>query len=203
MSGTWQMRGISGAALSADEPLDSQQGPRSPINTFGRPTLYRRVDPVEQALENLYRSSYARFEVVLTTVCRDREAARDVVQEAFAVALTKRRQYRGEGSLEAWVWKIALRLASGLRPNSSEPLPDRLDPALPEPESDPELAAAIRLLAPRRRLVIFLRHFADLSYNEIAEACGVSRGTVAATLAQAHAELGATLASENRAGGVR
>ncbi len=172
------------------------------INTFGRSTLYRRVDPVEQALEHLYRRNYARFEVVLTTICRDREAARDVVQEAFAVALTKRRQYRGDGSLEAWVWRIALRLAAGLRPGSSKPLSDRLDPALPEPESDPELAAAIRLLSPRRRLVVFLRYFADLSYNEIAEACGVSRGTVAATLARAHAELGATLGMEKRAGGV-
>ena len=44
--------------------------------------------------------------MVLTTVCRDREAARDAVQEAFAVALGKRRQYRGEGSLEAWVWRL-------------------------------------------------------------------------------------------------
>lgn len=140
---------------------------------------------------------------MLTTVCRDREVARDAVQEAFAVALTRRRQYRGEGSLEAWVWKIALRLAAGLRPGSSKPLPDRLDPALPEPEADPELAAAIRMLSPRRRLVVFLRYFADLSYNEIAEACGVSRGTVAATLAQAHAELGATLEARSPAGGVR
>ncbi|MBD0329654.1 MAG: sigma-70 family RNA polymerase sigma factor [Thermoleophilia bacterium] len=42
---------------------------------------------------------------------------------------------------------------------------------------------------------MFLRYFADLSYAEIAEACGMKEGTVAATLAQAHADLRRTLAS--------
>jgi RNA polymerase sigma-70 factor, ECF subfamily len=42
---------------------------------------------------------------------------------------------------------------------------------------------------PRRRLVVFLRYFADLSYAEIAEVLGVSEGTVAASLAQARAAL--------------
>ena len=174
------------------------------INDLSLSTLYTRVNrSVEQELELLYRNSYAKFEMVLTTVCRDREAARDAVQEAFAVALTKHRQYRGEGSLEAWVWKIALRLAAKQRPRISKPLADRLDPKVPEPESDPELAEAIRMLSPRRRLVVFLRYFADLSYEEIAVACGVSRGTVAATLAHAHEELGLTLARKSSAGGVR
>lgn len=150
------------------------------------------MDDVE-ALEQLYRSRYARFETVLTTITRDRDAARDVVQEAFAVALARRRQYRGEGSLEGWVWKIALRLAAGLRPGSTRPFVDELDATLPEPEPDPALAAAIRTLSPRRRLFVFLRYFADLSYDGIAEACGVSRGTVAATLAQSRAELEAEL----------
>jgi RNA polymerase sigma-70 factor (ECF subfamily) len=156
---------------------------------------------VERALEQLYRSRYARFESVLATMTRDREVARDVVQEAFAVALARRRQFRGEGSLEGWVWKIALRLAAGLRSGSAKPLSDRLDPAVPVPELDPALAAAIRALSPRRRLFVFLRYFADLSYDEIAGACGVSRGTVAAALAHARTELGLALESESAAGG--
>jgi RNA polymerase sigma-70 factor, ECF subfamily len=158
------------------------------------------VDDVEQALEQLYRSRYARFEAVLATMTRDGEAARDVVQEAFAVALARRRQFRGDGSLEGWVWKIALRLAAGLRPGSRKPVPERLDPAVPEPELDPAIAAAIRTLPPRRRLFVFLRYFADLTYEEIAEACGVRRGTVAAALAQARTELGAVMESESFTG---
>jgi DNA-directed RNA polymerase specialized sigma24 family protein len=38
-------------------------------------------------------------------------------------------------------------------------------------------------------LVVFLRYFADLSYEEIASTCEISEGTVAASLAQARAAL--------------
>ena len=64
------------------------------------------------------------------------------------------------------------------------------------PERDPELAAAVRALPPRRRLIVFLRYFADFSYEEVAAACGVSEGTVAAALAQARAELRNALTPE-------
>jgi RNA polymerase sigma factor (sigma-70 family) len=43
----------------------------------------------------------------------------------------------------------------------------------------------LRALTPKRRLVVFLRYFADLQYSEIARICGMSEGTVAATLSQA------------------
>jgi RNA polymerase sigma-70 factor (ECF subfamily) len=172
------------------------------LNISARSALYRTVDSVERALEHLYRNRYARFESVLTTITGDRETARDAVQEAFALALARRRQYRGEGSLEAWVWKIALRRAAGLRMRTDRPLPLELESALPGPESDPALAAGLRRLSARRRLFVFLRYFADLSYQEIAEISGVSRGTVAATLAQARAELADALRSEHSASGM-
>lgn len=63
------------------------------------------------------------------------------------------------------------------------------DLSILDPERDPALAAAIRSLPHKRRLVLFLRYYADFSYGEIAEALGIAPGTVAATLAQAHAAL--------------
>jgi DNA-directed RNA polymerase specialized sigma24 family protein len=45
-------------------------------------------------------------------------------------------------------------------------------------------------------LIVFLRYFGDFSYAGIAAACDVSEGTVAATLAQAHAELRSALEPE-------
>jgi RNA polymerase sigma factor (sigma-70 family) len=155
------------------------------------------VDDRAQAIERLYRERYAGFRDALATVTGSRESARDAVQEAFARALRDRRRLRDESSLAAWVWKIALRVALQStrreRPLEGE---DVGDPGLVEPARDPELAGALRTLAPRRRLIVFLRYFADLSYAEIAEACGVSEGTVAATLAQAHAALLALLDPE-------
>ncbi len=71
-----------------------------------------------------------------------------------------------------------------------------VEPALIDPERDPALARAIRALPPRRRLIVFLRYFADLDYTEIAQATGVSTGTVAATLAQANACLARELIHE-------
>jgi RNA polymerase sigma factor (sigma-70 family) len=47
----------------------------------------------------------------------------------------------------------------------------------------------VRELPPQRRLAIFLRYFAGLSYADIGEVLGVAEGTVAATLSQAHRQL--------------
>jgi RNA polymerase sigma factor (sigma-70 family) len=141
-----------------------------------------------EPLEQLYRDRYVGFRNALAPITGSRESARDVVQEAFAIALRDRRQLRRRESLAPWVWQIAYRLA--LRERSSRrmgELPDGL--TFLDDERDPVLAEALRSLPPRRRLVVFLRYFAGFSYAEIAEALEISEGTVAATLAQAHAAL--------------
>ncbi len=56
-----------------------------------------------------------------------------------------------------------------------------------------ELRAAVAALPDRQRSVLFLRHYADLGYEQIAEVLGIARGTVAATLSQAHASLRQTI----------
>jgi RNA polymerase sigma factor (sigma-70 family) len=144
------------------------------------------------AIEELYRSRYASFRGGLAALTGSHDSARDVVQEAFAQALRDRAQYRGDGSLAAWVWRIAFRVALRSRSGGQRELTlDELVAAapLPAPERDPLLAEALRRLSPQRRLIVFLRYFADLSYAEIASLCEISGGTVAATLAHAHAAL--------------
>lgn len=150
-----------------------------------------------EQIEQLYRDRYVGFRNALAPVAGSREAARDAVQEAFAIALRERRQLRREESLAPWVWRIAYRLALRERGRVREgELPE--DVSIPEEDRDPALAAAIRTLPPRRRLVVFLRYFADCSYAEIAAALGISEGTVAATLAQAQAALHDQLAEVTR-----
>lgn len=151
------------------------------------------MDPRAEAIERLYIDRYTGYCDALTVVTGNREAARDAVQEAFARAFRKRRRLRHDESLAPWVWKIALRVALDSRRQLLETELGIDEPALPDPERDPQLAAAIRSLPPRRRLIVFLRYFAEFSYPEIAEACDVSEGTVAATLAQAHEALRAAL----------
>ena len=62
-------------------------------------------------LEALYRSRFDVFARIAASVTGDSDRARDVVQEAFATAVHKRRSFRGEGPLEAWVWRIVLNVA--------------------------------------------------------------------------------------------
>jgi RNA polymerase sigma-70 factor, ECF subfamily len=156
------------------------------------------MDERTRAIERLYRERYVAFRNTLATVTGSHDSARDVVQETFVRAIRKRRSYRGEGSLEAWVWRIAFRTAFEQRKARHAPggTNGSLDPALPEPERDPDLAAAVRRLPPRKRLVVFLHYFADLSYAEIAQALGISEGTVAATLSQARTALAEALDPE-------
>lgn len=141
-------------------------------------------------LERLYRERFHVFRDGLASVGGSREAAREAVQEGFARALRDRRKFRGDGSLEAWVWRIALNHALKARRDLRERWElDRDRAAAEAPVGDDDVRDALRTLPPRRKLVVFLRYFADLPYSEIARICGVSEGTVAATLAQSHTEL--------------
>jgi RNA polymerase sigma-70 factor (ECF subfamily) len=154
------------------------------------------MDGVARELEALYETRYVSIRNALATVTGSRESTRDAVQEAFARALAGREGRRPDGCLAAWVWKIAYRVALEQRHRELPFAPREPEPALLDPQRDSQLAAAIRRLTPRRRLIVFLRYFGDFSYAEIAAACDVSEGTVAATLAQAHAELRTALEPE-------
>ena len=154
------------------------------------------MDARTRELERLYRERYVAFRNTFTTITGSPEAARDVVQEAFARALRQRKKFRGDSSLETWVWRIAFRVAFSDRRGREAEWQEELDPDVPDPAGDPRLADAVRALAPRQRLIVFLRYFADLSYTEIAAVCGIAEGTVAATLSQAHRALAAQLQEE-------
>lgn len=146
----------------------------------------------EESIEELYRNRYASFRSGLAAITGSYETARDVVQEAFAQALRDREQYRGNGSLAAWVWRIAFRVALANHSNGHRELTlaELVEAApIPSPERDPTVAEALKRLPPQRRLIVFLRYFADLSYSELASLCEISEGTVAATLAHARADL--------------
>lgn len=148
------------------------------------------MDHRARAIEQVYRSRYVAFRNALATVTGDRDSARDAVQDAFSQALANRKRLRSDDALEAWIWRIALHAALRIRArNDNVELADALDPQLPEPSLDDELAQAVRTLPPQRRLIFFLRYFADLSYSQISEICEVSEGTVAASLSEARAHL--------------
>ena len=141
-------------------------------------------------LEALYRSRFDVFARVAASVTADSERARDAVQEAFATAVRKRRSFRGEGPLEAWVWRIVLNAARS-DARRSVPAVNCEEPAASNghEERDVELRVALARLPERQRTAVFLHYYADLDYAAIGVALGISSGTVAATLSAARASL--------------
>jgi RNA polymerase sigma factor (sigma-70 family) len=139
-------------------------------------------------LESLYRREYRRFLRVAVAILRDEARAVDAVQDAFASAIRRRRQFRGEGPLEAWVWRMVVNAALKERGRRTHASLDDLELAAPAGEST-SVAEAISGLPERQRLALFLRYYADLDYASIAAALQISPGTVGATLNAAHASL--------------
>ena len=135
-----------------------------------------------EELSALYHDGYHRFVRFAESITRDPDEARDAVQEGFANALRGLDRFRGRGSFEGWVWRCVTNAARMARRRSRlsalVPLREQADASSP---AGPvwELVAA---LPERQRLVLFLRYFADLSYDGIAEALDIAPGTVAATL---------------------
>jgi RNA polymerase sigma factor (sigma-70 family) len=146
------------------------------------------------AIEELYRSGYPRFLRVALALTGNRDVARDAVQEAFVRAIRANAALRAERSLEPWLWRTLSNVCLDERRRVA-----RLE-SLAEPpaknghaEEWPELRAAVAALPERQRLVLFLRHYADLDYETIAAALGIQRGTVAASLHAAHGALRRTI----------
>ena len=130
-----------------------------------------------EELETLYRARLPEFRRVATAIAGDRELGCDAVQDAFASAVRKRRSFRGQGTLEAWVWRIVVNAARDVR---------RRRPALAEPREPSSNGHApvlrLDLLTERQREIVFLHYYADLDYAAIAAALAISPGTVGATL---------------------
>lgn len=150
------------------------------------------------ALEEMYRSGYRRFFRLALAVCGTNEAAADAVHDAFVRAIRGRAGLRDPDALEAWVWRTVLNTARTQRALETQ-RPVAVG-AVDAPATGngrarewPELRAAVAALPERQRSVLFLRHYADLDYDRIAAVLGIARGTVAATLNQAHATLRRTL----------
>jgi len=135
-------------------------------------------------LEALYRARLPEFRRVAAAIAGDRELGCDAVQEAFAAAVRRRRSFRGDGMLEAWVWRIVVNAARDVRRRRAPSLePQRYGanghaPLLP-----------LELLTERQREIVFLHYYADLDYAAIAAALAISPGTVGATLNAARARL--------------
>jgi RNA polymerase sigma-70 factor, ECF subfamily len=161
----------------------------------------RCLDGDTDAFEPIVR----RYERVLYNAAYrmvgSREDARDVVQSAFVKAWEKLATFDPRYRFFSWIYKIVVNESINAR---TRRVPTRaLDPDLPGPGGPEETArsgereaclqSALLKLPPDDRNVLILRHFAELSYTEIAEALGLTDTTVKSRLYEARQRLGRML----------
>jgi RNA polymerase sigma-70 factor (ECF subfamily) len=153
----------------------------------------RRGDPqAQRAVFERYRDRV--FSVALHFLKGERAAAEDVTQEVFVKVFRAARSFRGTARLSTWIYRIAAHacmdelrrrrrlLFFGDLPAAIHPPVQAADPA----EPDADVVAAVGRLSAKLRIAVLLRYFDDLSYDEIAQALGVTSGTVASRLNRAH-----------------
>jgi RNA polymerase sigma factor (sigma-70 family) len=160
----------------------------------------RRREATAATIEATYRARASEFIRVATAIAGSREGGRDAVQEALTRALARSGTFRGSGTVEAWLWKAVVNSARNVRACSPRVAENsRSDAAVQDGAVDEQrdaIRAAVATLPERQRHALFLRYYADLDYAAIADALGVRRGTVSATLNHAHETLRAALGEE-------
>jgi RNA polymerase sigma-70 factor (ECF subfamily) len=160
-----------------------------------------------EAVRDAYQAHYRRLVAALYALTGDHAEAQDLVQEAYARALARPRQFLDVADPEAWLRTVAMNLArtrwrrrrlfdtlvrSGRVARPVESVPG-VDP------NRVALVAALQQLSQATRETIVLHHLADMSVHEVADALGVPVGTVKARLSRGRAML-ATLLSDIDAG---
>ena len=152
-----------------------------------------------------YQGCYSRVVTLAAVLLGDQHEAQDVAQEAFARALGRWPRLRTFDVPEAWVRKVAFRLAvdASRRVRRQRLLSQRLAGAssrnghVAAPPGEQlqysEVAAALAGLPMTLREVIVLHYVADLQVEQIARECGMSPGTVKSRLVAGRRRLHAAL----------
>jgi RNA polymerase sigma-70 factor (ECF subfamily) len=151
-----------------------------------------------------------RYERVLFSVALrmlgDAEDARDATQDAFVKVYQRLGDYNAEYRFFSWIYRIltneCLNALRARRPHEPDvPETSTTSGALEALELEERRQAvqnAIAALSPDSRDVLILRHFAELSYEEVADTLAIPLKTVKSRLYTARQQLGHRLLGWNQ-----
>lgn len=198
-------------AASTPELSDSTADVEATLSTLAtlNPAAARpqRAAQTPQTIDDIYRSHRMGMVRLAILLVDDIASAEDVVQDAFAGL------YRNWGNLRDTAAAIGyLRIAvvngsrSMLRRRRTARAyvpPHDLDARSAESmammsSEHQSVIAAMADLAPRQREILVLRYYGGLSEAEIAEATGLSTGTVKSTASRAVAKLGQIIRTKHQ-----
>jgi RNA polymerase sigma-70 factor (ECF subfamily) len=184
-------RGVTRAASPSDEEAISRA-------RLGDHAGFRVL--VERYQQRAYR--------LALRILHDEEMARDAVQDAFLKVYASLGRFEGRSSFYTWLYRVVLNLCLDLRrrdrssrhvewaedytplsegadPDSEEPMegaPPSPHHVLERAELRERMAAAIEELPDAPRRTLLLREVDGLSYEEIAQALEIPKGTVMSRL---------------------
>jgi RNA polymerase sigma-70 factor (ECF subfamily) len=173
------------------------------------------LDGDEEAYGVLVRRYQRRLTAFLSQLVGDLELARELTQEAFVRAWSALERFDPRYRFSTWLFRIAhnlgidqlrrkrLQTVSLYRTDSEG---EELEVVVADLDKDPlghlenraladELRRIIDGLRPEYRELVLLRHFANLSYQEIADFKEMPLGTVKNKLFRAHSVLRDALAA--------
>lgn len=167
---------------------------KSKVNESELISAYIRGD--ENAFTLLVNRYKSKVYTTIYLVVKDSYVAEDLTQDTFikAIKTLKDGRYNEEGKFLPWILRIAHNLAidyfrrAKRYPNvvfedgssvfnSLNFAEDSIESAQIRKESHEHLRSLIKKLPQQQREVLVMRHYEDLSFQEIAEATGVSINT--------------------------
>jgi RNA polymerase sigma-70 factor (ECF subfamily) len=177
--------------------------------------LARKGD--KAAFRSLVERHQRRAFAIAMGLVRDENDARELVQEAFLRVYRGLDAFQGKSSFFTWLYRIVSNLAIDLmrKPGRKDaelqegqssvdeedefPLVSRIDGADPldvmrRQEIAGRIQAALDALPPYHRGVILMREVEGMSYEEMAQTMGVSKGTIMSRLFHARQKLQRALA---------
>jgi len=145
-------------------------------------------------------------------VLRDREDARDTVQEALARACENVDSLRNPSSVEGWFYRVVMNLCRDVigrrRRFIDGEVPDTAAASAPSPFGESALetlsraqemdhvVGLVRTLPTMQRSAVALRYGEDRPLEDVAHALGIALGTAKSHLHRAHERLRASLVCE-------
>lgn len=164
----------------------------------------RTVWTADEALEQLYAAHWRRLVRLAVLLVRDTATAEEVVQDAFVAVHGRWSRLRDPDQALAYLRQAvvnrsrsALRhrgvVARHLERSTAPPDVAGADESAVASERRTAVLEAMRTLPQRQREVLALRYYLDLSEAEIADALGISRGSVKSHASRGAAALRTTL----------
>jgi RNA polymerase sigma-70 factor (ECF subfamily) len=161
-----------------------------------------------EAFRRLFETHKDRvYTVALYFFSGDEAQAADVTQQVFLKLFTRITQFRNESEFSTWLHRLTVNACVDEQRKHRRLLQlDETDGAQALPvsagheqqyargEVAARVQAAVAELKPKLRVVVLLKYFEGLSYEEMAQALGCSKGTVASRLNRGHKALAHRLA---------